>query len=142
LDAHERAAAAAPDDPDAWGRLATVRAATGDAPGALAAAARALDLAPLGWQGWLARGQARHALGDLALARHDLAVAEALCPVDPTPVLLARADLAEAEGDLPLARELCALARALGLVGPEHGAALDARLARLAERGAARATGE
>ncbi|MBX3468013.1 MAG: hypothetical protein KF878_14160, partial [Planctomycetes bacterium] len=133
LAAEEAALSRRRDDAVALGRLGEVRAARGDAAGALEAAGRALDLAPTAWQAWLARGRGHHAQGDLARARVDLLVAEALCDDDPTRVLLARADLAEAEGDLRLARALLALARDVGHVPAAFGLrqALDARLARL-----------
>lgn len=133
LAAAETALASRPDDASALGRLGEVRAARGDPVGAFEVAARALDLSPTAWQGWLARGRARQAQGDLARARVDLLVAEALCDDDPTRILLARADVAEAEGDLDLARALLTLARDAGQVPAAFGLrqALDARLARL-----------
>lgn len=127
----ERVVAERPAEADAAAYLAYLRLHRGDRAGATAAADQALRLQPGLWLGWVVRGQARLAAGDLQGAERDLLLGDALCPRDPSWALLARADLAEAQGDLTRALDLCR--EALPQVTRRYGHAdlLKQRVARL-----------
>jgi tetratricopeptide (TPR) repeat protein len=127
----ERVVAERPDEADAAAYLAYLRLHRGDQAGATAAANQALRLQPGLWLGWVVRGQARLAGGDLQGAERDLLLGDALCPRDPSWALLARADLAEARGDLARARDLCQEALPLVTRRYGHADALKQRVARL-----------